>query len=216
MSSPPPLPPSPPATYATAEQARAYIAALAARPPLQAPGRVYLIHAPSLNKSAAWPKLLPAVTAKLPGAELLGFADVFGKPGTLVSLEDRIPRILAAADGALVIPRQVKADPPRWLLGYAAAQEARALVAAGRPVLVLTRNGLAAWPDVRARPADEPHSRWLQMELDLPWQPDRPLPTLAASCRALGIPAPTPRPPRATRPAPDVPAVAAPGGDAGH
>jgi hypothetical protein len=91
----------------------------------------------------------------------------------------------------------------RHLLGYPAAAEARALVSAGVPVLVLTPTGLAAWPDVRARAAADPHPPYLTLELDLPDLPPRPLPTVVASMRALGLratntrAAPAPSRPRA-------------------
>jgi hypothetical protein len=194
-----------PTSYATPAAARAYTARVLARPAPTGPARVYLIYSPKLRTSpGTWAALLPAITASLRGAELLEYPDLFGKSGA-PPVEERVPRIIAETHGALVIPFTWRrpASPVRHLLGYPAAAEARALVSAGVPVLVLTPTGLAAWPDVRARAAADPHPPYLTLELDLPDLPPRPLPTVVASMRALGLratntrAAPAPSRPRA-------------------
>ena len=192
-----------PLSYATAAQARAYVAAVLARPvPAGRAPRVYLITAPGLVQTPGWPKLRPAITAQLPGAELLDFADVFGpKPGK-VHVTDRVPQIIAGCDGALVVPRRYRRTDGAFgfLVGDAATDEAERLTAAGLPVLVLMTRGMAAWPDVRTRPI--PGARRLDLDLPAPLPAGRVLPTLAASYRALGVslpPPPRPRPVPAAR-----------------
>jgi hypothetical protein len=193
-----------PPSYATRDEARAYTARVLARPPRPGPVRVYLIASPWLRKRESWPALHRAATGALHGAELLEFADVFGKGR--VAVEKRVPRIAEAAHAALVLPRAVHApdEPVRYLIGYAAAAEARELAALGVPVLVFAPGGLAAWPDVRTHAAAEPHPFWLAVELDMPALPAEPLPTVAAAFRAIGLP-----PPRPPRPRPPVPPAAA-------
>lgn len=182
-----------PPTYATAEQARAYVARVLARPAPSSPAPVYLIAPTDLRKSAAWPRIAPALAALLPGCRLAGFHDVWAglAPGTAPDVDTRIERIAAEFGGALVIPRRVNPEglPPRYLLGYAARAEAEQLAARGLPVLVLApRAGLVAWPDVRVHPAAAPAPTWYPLELDMPAPgPGTTLPTVAASYRALGL-----------------------------
>jgi hypothetical protein len=178
-----------PASYATRDEARAYMARVLARPAPATPGEVYLIARPGRPAARSIAKLLPTLAAMLPGAELVGHADVFGR-GAAVEVPERVERLAARVRGAVVIPRWLPAQEA-WVIGPSARAEAVGLVAAGVPVLVLTPRGLVAWPDVRAREVPEypQHARWA---LDLPaparW---RELPTVAASLRAIGV-----RPPR--------------------
>jgi len=190
---------SEPLSYATADEARAYMARVLARPVPAAPPRVYLIMPPALRGSS-WAALRPAIAATMRGAELLEHGDVFGPEP--IPVEDRVPRIAEAASAALVIPYQFRVPGAelRYLMGYSARREARALVARGLPVLVFTPSGLAAWPDVRTRSARPPHPPWLTLEVDMPGAAPRPLPTVIASMRAIGLPAPKVR--RAPRPRP--------------
>jgi hypothetical protein len=161
---------------------------------------VYLIAAARSQKSAAWPKIMRAVRAKLPGAEVTHYHEFF--PSGDGGVDARVARIAAELSGALVIAQRwtdQDTGTVRYLLGYAARQEADALAALGVPVLVLTPETVAAWPDVRVRPAENA-PRWLPVEMDMPAPPRGALlPTVAASYRALGIAPPGPRP--APRPA---------------
>lgn len=186
-----------PPSYATAEQARAYVARVLSRPRPKPP-RVYLIAPAGSQKSRAWPKVMRVVRALLRGAEAIDYHQMF--PHSDSGLEDRVARIAAELSGALVITRRwtdnATGAPPRYLTGYAARQEADALAELGVPVLVLAPGGTVAWPDVRAHRA-EGTPRWLPIEIDLPAPPPGAiLPTVAASYRALGIAPPRPAKPR--------------------
>lgn len=192
---------STPPSYATADEARAYVARLAARPRPPRPAPVYLIAPSSMLKSAPWPRLRYAVGELLPGCPLLEFGDVFG--GEFPGAEDRIPAIAERAAGAVVIPRTVPGDAGlRYLIGYAARLEASALAGMGRAVLVFAPGGMLAWPDVRVRKGKPPVPAFSPFEVDLPPIPPGGvlLPTVAASYRALGLADPAPRrPPRPKR-----------------
>jgi hypothetical protein len=195
-----------PASYATVAEARAYVARVLARPVPAEPGAVYLIFRPGRPAARQLGKLWPTLAAMLPGAELVGHADVFGR-GVAVGVAGRVEHLAARVRGAVVIPRRLAAQEA-WVIGPSARAEAIGLVAAGVPVLVLTPRGLVAWPDVRARevPDYPQHSR---IALDMPApQRWRELPTVAASLRAIGV-----RPPARRRPGRP---PAAPSARAGH
>jgi hypothetical protein len=199
-----------PASYATREQAGAYVRRVLSRPPATSPAPVYLIASPGLLRSEAWPKITAALGYQLPGAQLLSYRDVFtaAEAAEGVPVADRIERIATVARGAVVLPRSSATNSPdgrtRYLLGYSARLEAEGLLAAALPVLVFTPGGLVAWPDVRVRPAAAPVSVYNPLELDIPAPSPSGalLPTVAASYRALGLPRPRPRPGRPRRPAP--------------
>lgn len=192
-------------SYATRAEADAYVRRVLARPPAAWPAPVYVIAAPTLTRAEAWPALVAAVRALLPGCELLGYAEVFtpAEQAHGVPVADRIKRIAQAARGAVVLARVSATNSPtgrpRHLIGYSARLEAEGLLAAGLPVLVLVPGGLITWADVRAHPAAPPASMFNPIELDIPEAPSRGviLPTVAASYRVLGLPRPRPwRPPR--------------------
>jgi len=187
-----------PASYATADQARAYVAGVLSRPAPAVPPRVYLIVRPKLfADKERWAKIGPALRAKLPGAELVTYRDLFGRQQRPAA--ERVEGIEAECAGAVVVPFVSRWPdlPVRYLIGYAGRLEADELCAAGVPVLVFTPRGMAAWPDVLVQPAGEPlPPPHLSQELFLPELPDRPLPTVAASYRAMGLSLPAPRKPR--------------------
>jgi hypothetical protein len=185
-------------TFADRDAARAYIARVLSRPrpPEGEPPKVYLIVYPRLRENAErWAKLEPALRATLRGAELVGYRDVFGRRQR--DAAQRIAGIAASCSGALVVPYAWRReDTLRHLIGYPARLEAEGLAAEGVPVLVFTPRGLAAWPDVLVRPAGEPlPPPYLSQEVILPDLPEAPLPTVAASFRALGL-----QPPARSRP----------------
>jgi len=189
--------PGPPLSYASEAEARAYVARLVGRPPRPGRVRVYLIAPPVMTgrRRGVLPKLLPALAALLPGAELLGYGDVFGNERPHPTPPERVARLAAEVSGAVVLPRAWHdgPPPPRYQLGDAARAEAEGLAALGVPVLVLTGSGLCAWPDIRVVPAPEPHPRRSPWLAELPAPGVVVLPTVAASYRALGLPAPAGR-----------------------
>ena len=178
-------------SYASEAEARADVAAVLGRGVRPAPARVYLIHAPSLaGKRGALPKLLPVLAALLPGAELLGYRDVFdpaARPHP--SPADRVARLAAEVSGAVVLPQawHSGAGPRLYRLGDAARAEAEGLAELGVPVLVLTGAGLCAWPDIRLAPSPSPHPMRLPWLAELPAPGGVVLPTVAARCRAMGL-----------------------------
>jgi hypothetical protein len=209
---------APPASYATRDQAAAYVSRVLARRPPTSPAPVYLIAAPALMYAAPWSRLLGVLAKLLPGCELLAYRDVFtpAEQAAGIALEARLERITRAAGGAVVVPSTTRPDEHGrrlYRLGYAARLEAEGVLAAGRPVLVLAPGGLVAWPDVRVHAATGRHSIFAPLELDMPEAPPRGvvLPTVAASYRALGLGRPKPwRPPRPPRSPPR------PSGEAGR
>ena len=190
-----------PASFASESAARAYIARVLARPRPPSPPRVYLIVYPKLRANAErWERLEPALRATMRGAELVGYREVFGRRQR--DADERIVGIAASCAGALVVPYASRWPdlPVRYLIGYPARLEAEGLMRAGLPVLVFGPRGLAAWPDVLVRPAGEPlPPSHLSIELIMPDLAEAPLPTVAASFRALGLeapPGPRRQPPR--------------------
>jgi hypothetical protein len=194
--------PGAPPTYATADQARAYVAAVLARPSLPEGrrARVYLIVPPSLLKSPAWAKLSPAIASRLDPADTIVHRGLF-TPGPSTAA-DRAAVIAARCDGALVVPRRLGAAPGpfSYVVGIAAETEAATLAGLGVPVLVFGPSGLFAWPDCRSAPSEVPAPPSAPVALELPAVPPRGarmLPTLAVCYRALGV---TPWTERADRP----------------
>jgi hypothetical protein len=190
------LPPS----YATADEARAYVArVLSRRVPKSPEGnpRLYLIAPAGSPKSPPWPNLLKVARAKFPRAELADYHEVWPARND-GGVDARVERIAAEFSGALVLCRQftVSSGEILHLLGYAARQEADKLAALGVPVLVLAPSGIVTWADCRAWANPDPPP-WLPITVDMPEVPEgRTLPTVAASYRALGIAPPGPRPAR--------------------
>jgi len=115
---------APPASYATRDQAAAYVSRVLARRPPTSPAAVYLIAAPSLMYSPAWERIVPVLRRVLPGCELLAYRDVFTPAEATEGIgpDERIKRIVRAAGGAVVIPSSSRPDDQgrrRYLLGYA-------------------------------------------------------------------------------------------------
>lgn len=184
-------------SYASAQEARAYVARVLARPRPASPPRIYVIASAQAPQSAAWPTVMRAARAKFPGCELANYYEVFRQSDR--GLDHRLG-VIAEFAAALVITRpwaDLATGRRSHVLGYGARQEADALTRLGMPVLVLTPSGLAAWPDVRVRPAEGTPS-YLPIEVQMPAGAPPPglLPTVAASYRALGIAPPRPRKPR--------------------
>jgi len=207
-----------PVTYGTADAARAYVAAvLGAAGELTQLGPAYLSAAPQVRALPRWPELRAALAAMLPGVPLADWSEV-----TMPELTGRDERAawLAAHHRAVVVVSL--REGTRRPVGPGVLAEAQAFAAASRPVLVFTGRRLAAWPDCRTRPAPTRRGWPVAVWLDVPDMPPRPLPTLAASLRALGVadpaaiarasgrapgggPAPSPRP-SPPRPGPPMPA----------
>jgi hypothetical protein len=209
MTAPTPAPSSPlrppaaPVTYGTAEGAREYVRAVLARPvPAGACARLYLIAAPTLSNSPAWEPIRATLVNRMPGAVLVQYRDLFGRPSRPPHVTGRVDVIAAECAGAVVVPVRYSrpGGPAQYFIGPAAADEARRLVALAVPVLVLAPGDMAAWPDVALRelPPDEPRLRHTRYEVLMPARAPRPLPTVAASYRAVGIAPPRPQPSRPT------------------
>lgn len=74
----------------------------------------------------------------------------------------------------------------RQWIGHVAAAEASAFVLAGKPVLVYAEGRLTAWPDCRIVEDQADVPRFAPVEVLIPTEANRILPTLEASLRALG------------------------------
>lgn len=175
-----------PVTYATEQEARAYVARIMAAGPVRAPA--YLAAAPSARMSAGWPELAARAAALLPGAELHDWTGA--APLLACVASPRLAVALAETHSALVVFADRAGADGRRTVGPGILAESEAFTAAGRPVLVFTGRRMAAWPDVLVTPVTRgerrprPHAvAWV----DVPAPPGRPLPTLAASLRVLGI-----------------------------
>jgi hypothetical protein len=204
VPSSPQRPPAAPLTYGTAEGAREYVAAvLARRVPAGAAARLYLIAAPTLRKSPAFGPLAATLANRMPGAVLVQYRDLFGHPARQPHVTERVDLIAAECAGAVVVPVRYSrpGSASQYFIGPAAADEANRLAGLGVPVLVLAPDDMAAWPDVALRelPPDEPRLRHTRYEVMMPARSPRPLPTVAASYRALGIAPPRPQPSRPGR-----------------
>ena len=131
-----------PVSYATRDQARAYVTSLT-RTGSTAP--VYLIASPAARDSYRWPRWTAELAALLPGLELITWRDLPGS-FTGVPIGQCPARLAGALRGAIVLPD--KQQGRRWI-GRTARSEARAFAAAGKPVLVYAEGRLTAWPDCR-------------------------------------------------------------------
>lgn len=203
-----PEPDTRPPTYAARDDAMAYVAricAAASAAPAAAP--VYLIANPADREHKSWPDTIRTLNRLLPGLVLATWADVPAAARELADPDARTAALTGMHRAAVVVPHRIPGK--RRLIGRPAQREAEAFAALGRPVLVLTGRRLVAWPDVAARPATPSFPPRWPVELDIPGPPPSPLPTLAASLRALGLdaegvarasvgqrdrPAPTPTP----------------------
>lgn len=176
-----------PITYATAEQAKAYVTAVQRRPVAHLTDRsAYVITHP--GKSAE--PMIPVAARLMPGVRLVRYGMIF--PGAPVpDAAERAEEIERKCTGAIVLPsRQGSKGAFRFLLGHAATTEANALASMGVPVLVLGPGGLIAWPDA-GRPGilSVGPGQPSRTVLELPARPPdvRLLPTLLVSLRVLGI-----------------------------
>ena len=120
---------------------------------------VYLIVSPGTRNGKAWPKLLPVLKAKVKGARLVVYEDLFTSKDDYEACWQARLREVA---GAVVVPSR-KAMPDGsgaalWL-GEQAVLEATLVNGHSRPVLVLASNGLLPWHAVAGsltRPEDHP------------------------------------------------------------
>jgi hypothetical protein len=121
--------------------------------------RVYVIASPAVRKSAAWPKLWPALRARARNAELIMFRDLFpgGSPDYAENWEQRA----ATLGGAVVVPD--RRQGMLWL-GRRAVSEAQQLADLGKPVLLFGPDGLVPWPGVRLAWPDR-HPPWLAVQV---------------------------------------------------
>jgi hypothetical protein len=180
-----PEPDTRPLTYAARDDAMAYVARICAAASTAPAAAVYLIANPADREHRSWPDTIRTLNRLLPGVPLATWADV---PGARDLARDPAARTAALAGlyrAAVVIPHRI--PPKRRLIGRPAQREAEAFAALGRPVLVLTGRRLVAWPDAGARRATPSYPPRWPVELDIPGPPPSPLPTLAASLRALGL-----------------------------
>jgi len=168
-----------PVSYATRDQARAYVASLAPGP---ADAPAYLIASPAARDSYRWPRWIAELAALLPGPELIAWPDL---PDSFASIPagQRRGRLAADMRGAVVLPD--KQLGRRWI-GLAAEAEASAFLETGRPVLVFAEGRLTAWPDCRLAGRQVQAPKFTPLEVLIPAASPRPLPTLDASLRALG------------------------------
>jgi hypothetical protein len=185
-----PARPPRPVTYASADDARGYVAAVLGAAPAAPDGPAYVAIPPAVVMSERWPILRPVLAGLLPGVPLTEWADLDAE--TRAGLGSRATRTayLAATCRALVVVALRRPDMRREVTPGVLAEVA-AFTAQARPVLAFTGRRLVAWPDCRTRPPrdDGPRHRVRQAAamLDVPAAPDRPLPTLAASLRVLGV-----------------------------
>lgn len=184
-----------PPSYASRADAMEYVRAVTERTAVLSAGlpppgltalAVYVIAAPADRESDDWPLTAARLSALLPGVRLTSWDSAPLAHG-ITGPAERAAALAALHRGAVVIPHRIGASAHRRVIGKAAQGEARAFVALGRPVLVYTGRRLVAWPDVRRRPAPFPRPSYFPVEVDVPAEPPAPLPTLAASMRALGL-----------------------------
>jgi hypothetical protein len=176
-----------PPTYGTAGTARGYVAAILAAAPAAPRGPVYVSVAPEATALARWPSLAEILAGMLPGVALAWWADVPAERAEALTGRAERAAYLAATHRAVVVVA-LRRETRRGL-GPGVLAEAEAFAAQGRPVLVFTGRRLAAWPDCQTRAIPGRRNR-LVAWLDVPPAPPAPLPTLAASLRALGVTAP--------------------------
>jgi len=171
--------PARPISYATADQARAYVGGLV-RGPADAP--VYLIASPAVRKGDRWARWTAELEKLLPGLRLTSWREL---PESLtgVPADERPGRLARTLRGAIVVPD--KHRDRRWI-GCVAAAEARAFADVGRPVLVYADGRLTAWPDCRVVEGQADAPKFTPIEILVPAEAPRMLPTLDASLRVLG------------------------------
>jgi hypothetical protein len=178
-----------PPSYATADAARAYVSAILAAAPSAPAGPVYVATHPGPRKRRR--ALQARLADVLPGADLAGWLDLPAEtlaalaapaaPGTRPAMRSAY---LAATHPGLVVVA-VKVGGSR-VVGPGILAEVAAFTAQARPVLVFTGRRLVAWVDCRVRPVPAPTSA-VAAWLDVPAETPAVLPTVAASCRALGL-----------------------------
>jgi hypothetical protein len=117
------------------------------RPPLEpAPEAVvYVIAGPAVRDSAEWARIRADLAARVKGAHLATFGDLF------TSSEDyaaRWPIVAGELAGAVVVPT-IRGGG--LVAGPVALREAGQVARAGKPVLLLTRRGLVPWEQVEVR-----------------------------------------------------------------
>jgi hypothetical protein len=168
-----------PVSYATRDQARAYVTSLTRT---QSTAPAYLIASPAARDSHCWPRWTAELAALLPGLELITWQDL-PDSFTGITAGQRPARLASALRAAIVLPDK---DQGRRWIGRTAAAEARAFLEAGKPVLVYAEGRLTAWPDccLARRRAGAPN--FTPLEVLIPAASPRPLPTLDASLRILG------------------------------
>lgn len=173
-----------PASYGDEERARHYVKSLLANGPQSGP--VYLIVAPAFRANKVlWPKLLKRLRDLLPGVQFRLWDqvrdDAARSPGTHSDfIRD------SHAGGILIGARHhhmIRTGP-------VALAESTGFAAAGKPMLVFSGARLIAWPDCQVVkiPEESRKDDRTAAYVIMPTRPDgNPLPTLAASLRALGI-----------------------------
>ncbi len=123
--------------------------------------RVYVIVAPKLRQSNAWPRLRAVLRARAKNADLAVWEDVFADSA---DYDRNWTERLAGLSGALVVPTRKGGN--LWL-GFQAAREAAHVASLGKPVLVLMADGLLPWPAMTLeRPDSYPHGLPFQVAPD--------------------------------------------------
>jgi hypothetical protein len=121
---------------------------------------VYVIVNPNLRASAEWPRIRAELAARVKGAPLAAFGDLFADSA---DYQARWPDVVRDLAGAVVVP---SIDSGRLLAGRVALREAAAVSQAGKPVFLATPRGLVPWGKVEARRQKGP--RWAEAELIVP------------------------------------------------
>ncbi|MFE7805888.1 hypothetical protein ACFU51_14725 [Streptomyces sp. NPDC057430] len=173
------------ATYATAAQQRAYIAAMKKIREGRKTGdpvRVYVCAAPYIARRPQWHERLAKIQHRLPGVELLQFADLF----TTDTYTEKWPETVAELDGMVVVGATRHGASARvHRLGRTARLEVIDFVKAGKPVLLHARGlGLVPFVDCRIHRVG---GEVLRTKVTVPagWDPKDYEPTLQAALRAL-------------------------------
>jgi hypothetical protein len=171
-----------PPSYATADAARAYVAAILAAAPSAPAGPLYVATHPGRRDTRRM--MTARLAAALPGAEVAGWLDLPADVRAGLGTPDvRSSYLAATCRGLVVVAAKVRGSR---VVGPGMLAEVAAFAAQARPVLVFTGRRVVAWVDCRVRPVPEP-SRAVAAWLDVPAEAPGPLPTVAASCRALGV-----------------------------
>lgn len=176
----------PVATYATAAQQRAYIAAMKkirAERKIGDPVRVYVCADPNIAGRWQWDERLAKISHRLPGVELLQFADVF----TPDNYRETWPQVAATFDGMVVVgsTKRPGGQGTVYRLGKTARLEVIDIVKTGRPVLLHAKGrGLIPLVDCKINRVG---GEVLRTKVTVPdaWDPADYEPTLRAALRAL-------------------------------